>query len=111
VVKDILNCVAFTNSVGRVDPFHCPAEFASNPLPTSVTVATEPCATVEGDRAVSVGVGAFTGKSNDSETAGSGSGFCTVRLAVRPLASALAGITAVSEVALLYVVGYAVASS
>ena len=85
--------------MGRAVPFHCTAEFDSNPVPVIVIVAGLPGTTYRGEIALMTGTGLFTSNVALAEVPPPGAGFCTViRLAELPVRSA-AGIVTLKLVA------------
>ena len=100
--------VALTNVVGRVCPFHNTVEFASNPVPATVTTAGAPCGTLAGINPAIAGVGLITVKPEGAELPPPGAGFTTVIDVAAPAASAAAGTVTCNTVALTNLVANAV---
>jgi hypothetical protein len=87
------NVEALTKVVGRADAFHNTAEFDSNPVPVTVTVAGLPGGTYRGEIAVMTATGLFTLNGVAAEAPPPGAGFCTViRLAELPVRSAAGSV-------------------
>lgn len=94
----------FTTVCACATPFHCTMEFASKPLPVSVTVACVPVTTFLGLTPVRTGVGLFTLKVVGFDTPPPGEGFNAVISFAELAASAEAGTEAFNSVALIKVV-------
>ena len=111
-VTAALSCVALTNVVGRLLPFHRTTEQGTNPAPVTFKVnAAVPAVALVGTRVVTDGtgrdvVGAVTANGRELEIAAAGdAGLDTVMDAFTGNAASLAEICAVSCVALTKVVG------
>jgi hypothetical protein len=106
-----VNCVALTNVVVRLLPFHCTTELPMKLLPFTVNVnAPEPALTVFGDNVVIAGTGlgaAVTVNVTALDVPPPGAGLVTVTEGVPVVATSLAKIAAVSCVALTNVVARA----
>lgn len=100
-----VTCVALTKVVARFEPFHCTMEFETKFVPVAVNVNAAPAAVaLEGEMLVSVGAGLLTVNVTAEDTPPPGAGLNTVTLTVAPAARSLAGIAAVSCMALTNVV-------
>jgi hypothetical protein len=100
-----VNCVALTNVAVRAPPFHHTVEPLTKFDPLMVRVNAAPPAVAEfGLRLEIVGVGLLIVKRIDPDTPPPGAGLLTVTLAVPAVAMSVAGIVAVSCVALINVV-------
>src|SRR4030095_15012844 len=104
-----VSCVPFTNVVLRAAPFHCTTEPETKLLPLTVSVnAGPPAVALLGDRVVRLGAGVPVLIVKVSALEVPPPGFATVTCAVPAVAMSLAGIAAVSCVALTNVVVRAV---
>src|SRR6267378_2633803 len=100
-----VSCVALTKVVVRAAPFQRTLAPMSNPVPVRVSVnPAPPAVTLEGDSAVSVGPPALTGRLSAADVPPPGAAVVTVTLAMPAAARSVAGIAAVSCVALTNVV-------
>lgn len=107
-LRATVNVVEFTNVVGFAAPFHITAEFASNPVPVTVTVAGAPGGTYRGVTALIAGAGLFTVNVVIPDVPPPGAGFCTLIWAIELPAKSAAGSVAFSCVAPTKVVARAV---
>src|SRR5438309_1013735 len=100
-----VTCVGLTRVVVRAAPFQPTLAPMSNPVPVSVSVnPAPPAVALEGDSVVSVGPPALTGRLSAAEVPPPGAGVATVTVAAAAAARSVAGIAAVSCVALTKVV-------
>src|SRR5205823_9701287 len=100
-----VSCVALTNVVVRVAPFHLTVLPLTKPVPVTVSVkAALPAAVLVGDRAARVGDELFTVNVCAAEVPPPGAGVTTVTCGVPADARSDAGIAAASWVALTNVV-------
>jgi hypothetical protein len=98
-------CVALTYVVVRFDPFHLTTDVLTKPDPFTVSVnAGPPGAATLGDSVLSTGIGLLIVNVRAFDVPPPGAGLNTVTLAVPAFTMSLAGITAVTCVALTYVV-------
>lgn len=94
--------------VGRAAPLYITTEFASKPLPLTVTIAGIPWGTLCGESPLTIGSGLMIEKLDTVELPPPGVGLESARFATCPAANADAGTTAWRLVALIYVVCSAV---
>src|SRR5882762_5030078 len=100
-----VTCVALTRVVVRAAPFQRTLAPMSNPVPVSVSVnPAPPAVALEGDSAVSVGPPALTGRLSAADVPPPGAAVVTVTFAMLAVTRSVAGIAAVSCVALTNVV-------
>src|SRR6267143_5615650 len=100
-----VTCVALTRVVVRAAPFQPTLAPMSNPVPVSVSVnPAPPAVALEGDSAVSVGPPALTGRLSAADVPPPGAAVVTVTFAMLAVTRSVAGIAAVSCVALTTVV-------
>src|SRR2546421_117816 len=100
-----VTCVGLTRVVVRAAPFQRTLAPMSNPVPVSVSVnPAPPAVALEGDSVVSVGPPALTGRLSAADVPPPGAAVVTVTLAMPATARSVAGIAAVSCVALTKVV-------
>src|SRR5438477_80722 len=100
-----VTCVGLTRVVVRAPAFQPTLAPTSNPVPVSVSVnPAPPAVALEGDSVVSVGPPALTGRLSAADVPPPGAAVVTVTLATPATARSVAGIAAVSWVALTKVV-------
>jgi hypothetical protein len=100
-----VTCVALTNVVCAADPLKITTEVVVNPVPFTVSVnAAPPAVVLVGDSVVTVGAGLLTVNVAAADVPPPGAGLVTVTFTVPPVAMAVAGMAAVSCVALTNVV-------